>query len=473
MYFTGDFGRFTWDGVLEFLGRSDEQIKLRGYRIELGDIEANAMREPGVALAAAVLRELPISGPCIALFVERTLGAVLEPRTLRDGLLKRLPDHMVPSLGAIKIVPRLPLNANGKVDRRALPQLVEHAGQEGPVGGDATHVIKSLWCRHLNVPEARLQDDFIALGGHSLMAIQLVSLLNERLGVSIPVATLLRGGTLEELLGAVCRQLERNAALIVSPPTLVEVPLADGPILAPYRAEAEHYDLEVNRRDVYLRAGLSLEPGSVVVDVGANIGLFARAVLRRAPRSRVVAFEPAPLTHAALVRNLAEFEGRAAALQLGLSDQDGEREFTFYPGVTGMSSFMPDPAADKALMGRLLRNSGDSAEPGAQDLYLQSQLSPEILRVPTARLSALRERLSLERIDLLKIDVQRGTELVLDGIDEADWGRIRQVVIEHQRADGAARVEARLAKAGFQITTLQDEIHVGTDVVYTYALRPR
>jgi amino acid adenylation domain-containing protein/FkbM family methyltransferase len=489
MYLTGDFGRLTADGIFEFLGRRDDQVKLRGYRIELGDIEAHANAVPGVKIAAAVLREREQSGPYIALFVEPQAGAVLDPRRIRESLVAKLPEHMVPSLGTITILQQLPINRNGKVDRKRLPEIAEHAADlgEGECGA-LDEQIEGIWRRYLNVGDIRREDGFMALGGHSLLAIQIASRVNDRFGIAVPVATLLRGGSFGRFVdtvadhiamkskcaAAVQRPVDRRAAA-----TLYEVRLADGrTVVTPYPEEAHHYHREIIERGVYLRHGISLGDADIVVDVGANIGLFSLAVLSQRPGCRVIAVEPAPLPAAALSHNLSAVNGNATLLEVGFSDRDGEREFTFYPNVTGMSSFVPDAAADRALLASLVANARsasadvDRALAGNEPGHLDARLVSERFMRPVERLSTLIGRLGLERIDLLKIDVQRGSEAVLDGIDDADWRKIRQIVVEYQNLGGRrSPVEERLIRAGYRVTTEQDDIHRGTNVVYTYATR--
>jgi len=146
--------------------------------------------------------------------------------------------------------------------------------------------------------------------------------------------------------------------------------------------------------------------------------------------------------------------------------------------VTGMSSFVPDAAADRALLAGLIANARsanldvDRSLAGNESRHLDARLVSERLMRPVQRLSTVIGRLALSRIDLLKIDVQRGSEQVLDGIDAGDWRKIRQIVVEHQHPGGArSAVEERLIGAGYSVTTAQDDIHRGTDVVYTYATR--
>src|SRR5262249_40841223 len=113
MYRTGDLGRRRRDGSIEFGGRADEQVKIRGFRIELGEVEAALGREPGVEQAGVVVREERLVGDVVG------KGGKGESERLRRGVRERLPEHMVPA--SVVWMETLPLNRNGKVDRKALP----------------------------------------------------------------------------------------------------------------------------------------------------------------------------------------------------------------------------------------------------------------------------------------------------------------------------------------------------------------
>ncbi|WP_218059572.1 non-ribosomal peptide synthetase, partial [Xanthomonas translucens] len=190
MYRTGDLARWCDDGLLEFLGRNDDQIKLRGFRIELGEIQAALRACDGIREAVVIARQdSPGEQRLVAYLVGD--GAAPSPEALRTQLGLRLPDYMVPS--AYVRLDALPLTANGKLDRRALPApdasalaLQTYLAPEG----ELEILLAGLWSELLGVEQIGRHDSFFALGGHSLLAVRLISRIRSALGVELPLATL-------------------------------------------------------------------------------------------------------------------------------------------------------------------------------------------------------------------------------------------------------------------------------------------
>lgn len=190
LYRTGDLARRRADGVIEYVGRADNQIKIRGFRIEPGEIEARMLAVGGVQSAVAVARETAAGRQLIG-YVTGELN--LDSRQVRDALASVLPDYMVPS--AIVLLDRLPLTANGKVDRRALPspaaEGAANGGYEAPEG-DVEVELAGIWSELLGIEQVGRQDNFFELGGHSLLAVRLMSRVAQTWDVSVPVSDLFR-----------------------------------------------------------------------------------------------------------------------------------------------------------------------------------------------------------------------------------------------------------------------------------------
>ncbi|WP_219467228.1 non-ribosomal peptide synthetase [Nonomuraea rhizosphaerae] len=183
MYRTGDLARWSADGELEYLGRTDQQVKVRGFRIELGEIEAVAATCPGVARVAVAARQ------------DQLVAYVTAPApALRDHLAERLPSWMVPA--AVVVLGELPLTPNGKVDRAALPEVDfdRLSGRVAPRTRTEAAVCAVL-ARVLGVGAVGVDDDFFALGGHSLLLVRLAAALRAELGAEIPVAELFAAPT--------------------------------------------------------------------------------------------------------------------------------------------------------------------------------------------------------------------------------------------------------------------------------------
>ncbi|RKH72154.1 non-ribosomal peptide synthetase [Corallococcus interemptor] len=192
LYRTGDKVRWRADGVLDFLGRTDAQVKVRGFRIEPGEIEATLKASPGVEDAGVVVRE---DTPGDKRLVAYVVGARLDVGGLRAWLTARLPAHMVPS--AFVKLERMPLSPSGKVDRKALPAPDTQTGPGSyvaPREGWET-LVAEVWAPLLGVPRVGARDHFFELGGHSLLATRVVSRLRDMLQRDVPLRLLLEAPT--------------------------------------------------------------------------------------------------------------------------------------------------------------------------------------------------------------------------------------------------------------------------------------
>ena len=347
MYRTGDRARWRRDGVVEYLGRLDDQVKLRGFRIELGEIESALAGHPAVAEAAVTLR------------------------SERGG---QLTAYVVPDADAAGPLRRL-------ADPRFVAQFADLPTTELPDGRTVFH---------------------------------------------------------------------RN------------------------RGETEFLYRELFEGQGYLRHGLMIEDGAVVFDVGANIGLFALFAATRASNVRVFGFEPIPAVHAVLEANAALHGIAGRMLACGLGSADDSVTFTYYPQNTVLSGRFADAAAEGDVVRRYLENdTGAGRLAGASlDEVVATNLRSELVTARIRRLSDVLHEERLDRIDLLKIDVEKAEWDVLQGIDDSDWPRIRQAVIEVHDIDGRLdRVLDLLRSKGFTCAAQEESMLAGTGLYSVHAHR--
>ena len=196
LYKTGDRVRYRTDGVLEFAGRTDNQVHLRGVRIELGEIEASLAIHPQVARCAVATRMVADTEQLVG-YVVSTEGEI-DKADLQAHLAEMLPGYMVPSF--FVQMDELPFNTSGKLDRKALPTPEQSGeGQRVPATTPAEIALAEIWCELLGVDEVGITDDFFALGGHSLLITRMLSFVVDRLGVSISVAAAFGSPTIQRL----------------------------------------------------------------------------------------------------------------------------------------------------------------------------------------------------------------------------------------------------------------------------------
>ncbi len=224
MYRTGDLARWRRDGVLDYMGRADQQIKIRGFRIEPGEIETALLRHPGVAQAAVVVREDRPGDKRLAAYIVPASEAAPDSTALRLHARRSLPEYMTPS--AFVTMAELPLTANGKLDRKALPApsaTAETAGREPR--SPQEDILCDLFAEVLGLSRIGIDDSFFDLGGHSLLAARLMARVRELLGAELGIGALFEAPTVAGLAQRLDQA--RNARPALRPLTRPsEIPLS-------------------------------------------------------------------------------------------------------------------------------------------------------------------------------------------------------------------------------------------------------
>ncbi|MBW3570025.1 MAG: FkbM family methyltransferase [Gemmatimonadetes bacterium] len=245
------------------------------------------------------------------------------------------------------------------------------------------------------------------------------------------------------------------------------------------RVEAEHFYDDLFEKRIYARHGIALAPGDCVFDVGGNIGMFTLYVHRHAPGARIFTFEPAPPLFERLQANLLLNGAHARVFPFGIADAERTAPFTFYPNSSGMSSFYADAEEERDVLRVMMDRQREEGMEGLDALMeYRDELLDERFRAVEMEcrlrpLSAVIREEGVERIDLLKIDVQKAEMDVLRGIDDEHWPGIRQIVMEVHDLDGRlAEVERLLEARGFRVAVEQDGVLEGSILYNLFAVRP-
>jgi amino acid adenylation domain-containing protein/FkbM family methyltransferase len=257
------------------------------------------------------------------------------------------------------------------------------------------------------------------------------------------------------------------------------------------RNETDYLYDEIFEKRVYLQHGLTLPAGACIFDVGANIGMFTLFVTHQRPDARIYAFEPIKPIFETLRLNVELYGGRVKLFPFGLSDEQRVETFTYYPNYSMMSglSDYARPDTDLQVIKRYLSNQQRSEEARNEtsevatilehaDELLSTRFESETYESQLSTISNVIRQEQIERIDLLKIDVQRAELNVLQGIEPEHWEIIRQVVMEVHDAPGEESegrtllIAALLRERGFETIVEQDELLQGTDRYNLYAVRP-
>lgn len=249
------------------------------------------------------------------------------------------------------------------------------------------------------------------------------------------------------------------------------------PVVVPNRPETEFLYREIWAEETYFRHGIAIGDGNCVFDVGANAGLFSLYAASKARDLEIFAFEPIPPLFEMLRENLSIHGVAARCFEIGVSSQAGSARFTYYPHVSIISGMYGDAEEDKATMRTFLSQSfaEQRAAVGERDLedLLANRLETERFHCPLRRLSEVIGEQGVQRIDLLKVDVEKSELEVLAGIDPEHWPRIQQVVLEVHDHDGSlAAVLALLRDKGFTAVSEQASRLAQTGLYNVYARRP-
>ncbi|NEO30633.1 MAG: amino acid adenylation domain-containing protein [Symploca sp. SIO3C6] len=217
LYKTGDLARYLANGELEYLGRIDNQVKIRGFRIELGEIEALLAEHPQVWESVVMMREDEPGNKRLVAYAVPQSESSLTTAQLRQFLEAKLPAYMVPN--AFVILESLPLTANGKINRRALPvpDVRERTKKYIAPQTPTEEILAQIWGQVLKVEQVSIEDNFFELGGHSLLATQLVSRIRDTFQMELPLRELFSSATVSQLANSIEKLKQQNSEFIVPP----------------------------------------------------------------------------------------------------------------------------------------------------------------------------------------------------------------------------------------------------------------
>ncbi len=240
------------------------------------------------------------------------------------------------------------------------------------------------------------------------------------------------------------------------------------------RGETDFLYQEIFAGQGYLRHGIRLAEGDCVFDVGANIGMFTLFVGQRLRDVTIFAFEPIPPVYQTLRVNAERYGLRARLFECALADAPGTAELTYYPHATLISGRHADADAERRVVRGFLRGRpGGSDEPNLVEELLDERLRSERVAARLRTLSEVIAEHAVERIDLLKVDVEKAELEVLRGLRDQDWAKVRQVVVEvHDVAGRLQEIVALLGRHGFQVAVEQDTALAETVLYNLYARRP-
>ncbi|ARV59845.1 hypothetical protein BZZ01_15500 [Nostocales cyanobacterium HT-58-2] len=357
--------------------------------------------------------------------------------------------------------------------------------------------IVEIWQQVFKLDQIGVYDNFFSLGGHSLIAIQIVSQIKKKFSKEIPLSAIFANSTVADLAKIIAENLSKESKTSnqenlesssinsfqleheLQVPNLLTYQLANGiEIIHQNKAETDHFYEDIFEHKVYAKNGITLYPGDYIFDVGANIGLFTLFADKECSDATIYAFEPSPPTFSILKANTSKCKGKIKLFNCGLSNVNKTTKFTFYPNSSGMSSFYPNEEEEKQNLRIIMLNQQKA---GMVEMEQVLQYTEELLeerfksKTFTCELKTVSEIIrenNVDRIDLLKIDVQKSELDVLLGINQNDWHKIRQIVIEvHNEANRLDQVSSLLNSKGYSVVTEQDSLYTATNIYNLYAVR--
>ncbi|MBW4434627.1 MAG: FkbM family methyltransferase [Pelatocladus maniniholoensis HA4357-MV3] len=357
--------------------------------------------------------------------------------------------------------------------------------------------IVEIWQQIFNLKQIGVYDNFFNLGGHSLIAIQMINKIRQNLKLEISLGTiftnlnvadlatfvakelLIENNTSQqedlEALSAISHQIDTDKQVV----NWLNYKLINGlEIFHQNKAETEHFYEDIYENRVYAKNGITFNPGDYIFDVGANIGLFTLFADQECDNATIYTFEPSPPTFNILKANTSKCRGNIKLFNCGLSNVDKTITLTFYPNSSGMSSFYPNEEEEKQVLKAIILNKKQAGmlemEQVLQytDELLEERFKSQSFNCSVRTISGIIEENNVKRIDMLKIDVQKSEFDVLLGINEHDWPKIRQIVIEvHDESNRLAQVNFLLKAKGYDVLIEQDNLYAATNIHNVYAVR--
>ncbi|MFL5356592.1 amino acid adenylation domain-containing protein [Archangium sp.] len=244
------------------------------------------------------------------------------------------------------------------------------------------------------------------------------------------------------------------------------------------RNETDYIYKEIFELQAYLRHGVTLHDGDCVFDVGSNIGLFSVFANLICDAPRIFAFEPNPTVNELLRINASLYGKNMTVFDCGIAAEEGSAEFTFFPGFSLLSGFHADAETEKSVVKAYMLNQ-ENASPEQlaglsedADALLEERFEAKSFTAQLRTLSDIIDEQGVERIDLLKVNVEKSELQVLSGIRKEHWGLIRQMVVEIDVKENVEPITELVRSQGFELVVDQDVLLSGTQLCYLYAIRP-